>query len=89
MKDFTYQYGNESMQGGVIIYFKDGYKRYRVNPVKSETLVIAPCGFRQTNGNLIWVQEMKQGVVEYPIFLVQSIGDGIEKCDWWVDDIPI
>jgi hypothetical protein len=76
---FFYEF-NGVEQGAMVFVFAQGEgNRYRINLNQSDALIIRPISDSVINSTLRWEQEARQGVRKYPLLLVKSLGEGLEK----------
>jgi hypothetical protein len=80
MKDFIYHYQGTTYMAAVTPYTnQEGYFRYRVMFDKSKGVIIGHAGVRGLNNQLLWVQELRNGIIEEPHELIQAVGEGLES----------
>ncbi len=80
MQPFYYHYRGEIKDSSAVLYSDNGHLRYLVS-LGELWVTIAPSGFTDTYGKIIWVQSNKPGEIVQPHELVQAMGEGIEMIE--------
>jgi hypothetical protein len=81
MVQVTFRIKDDTKLASVVMFSDQGQLRYKVSLGKDHWFTIAPSGISGPRDRIIWLQADKPEESIQPHFLIQAIGEGIERLE--------